>query len=59
MITAEQFIREAKKYGVDITLEEAEKALGNVELTDDDLGDITGGTVYDVIYKKAKEHGLI
>ena len=59
MISAEQFIREAKKYGIEITMEEAQRALNNVELSDDDLGEVTGGTVYDFIYKKAKEGGLI
>jgi hypothetical protein len=59
MISAEQFIREAKKYGIEISMEEAQKALGCVELSDDDLGEVTGGTVYDFIYKVAKEKGLL
>ncbi len=57
MIKAEDLVKEAKEHGCDITMEEAVDTIGKMELSEDDLGDVTGGTIWDLAFKVMKSTG--
>ena len=57
MYSPEQLVKEAKEHGCDLSLAEAAKAIEKMEISEDDLQAVSGGTVYDALFTALKKAG--
>ncbi len=55
MYSPKQLVKEAKDHGYDLSLAEAAKAIEKMEISEDDLEAVSGGTVYDLFFKQLKK----